>query len=113
MDLAVLQHEHDLINLALHQIQENRIRRRRRRRKRREVWVRPWIGRRRQFGLYDQLMVELRIEDQRSFKNFLRMPPEMFDELLAPRVGPRITKKHTCFREPMEPGAVEVVGLLG
>ncbi|XP_068250352.1 putative nuclease HARBI1 [Palaemon carinicauda] len=60
-------------------------------------------GRRRQFGIYDQLMVELRKEDHASFTNFLRMPPAMFDELLA-RVGPRIIKQHTFFRDPLEPG---------
>jgi hypothetical protein len=48
-------------------------------------------------------MVELRNEDQRSFKNFLRMPPEMYDELLQ-RVGPRITKQHTRYRPSLEPG---------
>ncbi|XP_014671429.1 PREDICTED: uncharacterized protein LOC106812148 [Priapulus caudatus] len=53
--------------------------------------------------MYDQLLVELRNEDRASFHNFMRMPPEMFDELLA-RVGPRITKEHTSCREPLEPG---------
>ena len=43
-------------------------------------------------------MVELRNEDQRAFKNFLRMPPEMYDELLE-RVGPRIAKRHTSCSE--------------
>ena len=33
----------------------------------------------------------------------MRMPPDMFDELLA-RVGPRITKQTTRYREPLEPG---------
>ena len=98
MEVALLQHQYDLIDVALHHI-----RRRRRKRKRREVWVRPWIGRRRQFGLYDQLLVKLRQEDQKLFKNFMRMPPDMFDELLA-RVGPRITKQTTRYREPLEPG---------
>ncbi|XP_028395726.1 protein ANTAGONIST OF LIKE HETEROCHROMATIN PROTEIN 1-like [Dendronephthya gigantea] len=65
--------------------------------------MRSWIGRRRQFGIYDQLLVELRSEDTRCFKNFMRMVPEMFDELLA-RVSPRITKKHTWYRRPLEPG---------
>ena len=65
--------------------------------------MRPWIGRRREFGIYDQLMMELRNEDPASFTNFLRMPPDMFDELLD-RVGPRITKMHTRYREPLEPG---------
>jgi len=36
-------------------------------------------------------MAELRMEDQQSFFNFLRMPPQMFDELLN-RVGPRCHK---------------------
>ena len=79
------------------------IRRRRKRRGRRRFWARPWIGRRRQFGLYDQLLVELRNEDQESFKNFMRMPPEMFDELLT-RVGPRITKQNTHYIEALDPG---------
>ena len=77
--------------------------RRRRGELRRRNWVRPWIGRRRQFGMYDQLMVELRNEDHVSFTNFLRMPPAMFDELL-PRVGPRITMQHTFYMDPLEPG---------
>lgn len=100
--LVVLQHQYDIIELALHQIRANRMRKRRGQRRGR-VWVRPWIGRRRQFGLYDQVLVELRNEDQASFKNFMRMSPEMFDELLA-RVGPRITKQQTWYREPLEPG---------
>ncbi|XP_068235815.1 putative nuclease HARBI1 [Palaemon carinicauda] len=99
--LAVLQHQHDLIDLTLYQLRANKARRRRGER-RRKNWVRPWIGRRRQFGIYDQLMVELRKEDHASFTNFLRMPPAMFDELLA-RVGPRIIKQHT-FMDPLEPG---------
>ena len=71
----------------------------------RKCWSRAWLGpqRRRQFGLYDQLMVELRREDPKSFINFMRMPPEMFDEILQ-RVGPRITKQYTFFRAPLEPG---------
>jgi len=36
------------------------------------------------------------MEDQASFFNFLRMPPEMFDELLA-RSAPRIQKQDTGF----------------
>ena len=98
IEVALLQQQYDLIDLTINCIEESRRRERRRRRRiRREIWVKPWIGRRRQFGLYDQLMVELRNEDQRSFKNFLRMSPEMFDELLD-RVGPRITKQDTRCR---------------
>jgi len=98
--IAILQHQQNLMELALHQIH---VTRRRRRRGQRRYWVRPWIGRRRQFGLYDQLLVELRNEDQKAFKNFMRMPPEMFDELLT-RMGPRISKQNTNYREALEPG---------
>ena len=82
-----------------------RIHRRRHGRRARRYWTRPWlsVARRRAFGMYDQLLMELRREDQTAFKNFMRMPPEMFDEILA-RVGPRIEKQHTFFREPIDPG---------
>ena len=42
-------------------------------------------------------------EEQRACKNFLRMPPKMYDELIQ-RVGPRITKQGTWYREPLGPG---------
>ena len=51
----------------------------------------------------EELMVELRDEDPAAFKNFVRMEPASFQELLM-RVGPRITKRTTWFREPLEPG---------
>jgi hypothetical protein len=105
LPLAVIGHQFNLVNLALQHIQNriNRRGRRRRRRRRRRVWVRPWISRRLDFGLYDQLLVELRNEDQGAFKNFMRMPPDMYDELLR-RVGPRITKQNTKYRLPLDPG---------
>lgn len=98
---AVLQHQQNVNQLAVLQLRAYR--RRRRREQRRRIWTRQWIARRPQFGMYDQLLVELRNEDQASFINFMRMPPEMFDELVA-RVGPRITKQNTCYRQPIEPG---------
>jgi len=48
-------------------------------------------------GLYDQLMVELRNEDQASFKNFLRMQPSVFHELSA-RVGSRIINNNLLLK---------------
>ena len=67
----------DLLQLAV----EYAIHRRRRHRRSCEIWVKPWIGRRRQCGLYDQLMVELRNEDERAFRKFLRAPPDMYELL--------------------------------
>ena len=80
-------------------------RRRRRALRRRRVWVRQWldVDRRLQYGHYHRLMPELRYEDPVSFFNFLRVPPDMFDELLN-RLGPRITKQDTRYRKALEPG---------
>lgn len=105
---AQLHLQHAQLDMRAHVL----ARRRRRRRQRRRWWSRAWLSpeRRRQFGLYDQLMVELRREDSQSFTNFMRMPPEMFDELLR-RIGPRISKQHTFFRAPIEPGMKLAIAL--
>ena len=69
----------------------------------RNIWVRDWIGRRPELGLYDRLMVELRNEDPSSFQNFMRMPPAMFDEIVQ-RLTPALTKETTNWRAPLDPG---------
>lgn len=96
----IQQQNHNLFRL--YQLLDRR-RRRRRRRRPRAVWVRGWIVRRKEFGLYDQLMVELRNEDPRAFHHFMRMPPAMFDELVE-RLRPRLTKPSTNFRPNLDPG---------
>ena len=88
--------------VQLHQMLARR-RRRRKKQQIRSVWTRNWITRRPEQGLYYRLMVELRNEDPRAFQNFMRMPPDMFDEFLQ-RLTPRITKKTTNWRSPQEPG---------
>ena len=88
--IAIIQYQNHMIDWAL--FLANRIKRTRGQR-RRAIWVRPWIGRRQEFGIYDQLMMELRNGDPASFTSFLRLPPDMFDELLD-RVAQRITKMH-------------------
>jgi hypothetical protein len=42
-------------------------------------------------------------KDEEDVPNFIRMPPDMFDEILG-RIRGRLTKKHTSYREPHEPG---------
>ncbi len=96
LDRQLGQHE-----VAVAQVQQAR--RQRRERKRRACWVRPWLLRRMEHGQYHQLMRELEVEDVPAFRNFLRMDPQMFQELLL-RVGPRIEKHQTWFRSPLEPG---------
>lgn len=63
-----------------------------------------------ELGLYDQLMVELRREDPRSFQNFMRMPVAMYDEVVT-RLTPRLTKETTNYRENLEPGLKVAVTL--
>ena len=48
----------------------------------RTEWVKPWLQRRKSRGFYDQLVSELRIEEEDIYKNYLRMKPEHFDEIL-------------------------------
>ena len=50
----------------------------------RTVWVKPWLQRRVILGQYT-LMAELMRESREDFKNYLRMQPEMFHEILAAR----------------------------
>ena len=69
---------------------------------RRTCWVRPWLRRRIFLGQYIRLM-EMRTEDIHSFTNYMRMPPELVDEVLQ-RIGHRIQKQTTFWREPLSPG---------
>ena len=52
---------------------------RRRRRRQKRWWTRPWLTqeRRLQFGQYSTILAELREGDTSSFKNYMRMTPEM------------------------------------
>jgi hypothetical protein len=100
LNVAMLQQQQLLQVQAAIQL----LRRRRRRRPRdRRMWVRQWILRRPGQGIYHNLMLELRNEDPSSFINFLRMPPEMYDELCH-RLAGRLTKQATNWRQPLEPG---------
>ena len=65
---------------------------RRRTRRQRTQWVRQWLLRRPTYGQYEKIMHELTTEDQTSFKNFLKVDPDIFMELLH-RAGPRTEKK--------------------
>ena len=80
-----------------------RIMERRRRRGRRRMWVRLWLQRRPLQGMYEQLMAELEREDAAGFKNFVRVEPQMFYELLQ-RLGPRLTKQDSWYRKALNPG---------
>jgi hypothetical protein len=70
-----------------------------------KYWVVPWLceHQRDHYSQHTSLMRELRLGDEASYRTYLRMPPEMFDELLA-RVGLRIAKIDTNYRRAIEAG---------
>ena len=95
----ILQHQQNQLIQAQHILE----RRRKRRMVIRNIWVRDWIVRRPQLGLYDRLMVELRNENTSAFTRFMRMPPAMYDEIVQ-RLTPALNKQTTNWRAPLEPG---------
>ena len=80
-------------------------RRRRRTPRRRWIWVRTWLdeAKRSQHKHYNKLMLELLYEDPASYFNYLKVPPELFDELLD-RLRPALTYEDTHYRKALEPG---------
>ena len=84
--------------LAVQEQQNNR-----RAARRRKWWMKPWLRRRTFLGQYTRLMEEMRREDIPSYTNYMRMPPELVDEVLQ-RIGHRIEKQTTFWRKPLSPG---------
>ena len=54
-----------------------------RKRKVRSSWIKPWLKRRDELGVYSTLLQEFRFEDHIEYHKFLRMGPDVFDELLC------------------------------
>ena len=98
-----LNHQFNENNMLLLRVQQEYRGVQKKRRRRRSVWVRPWIERRVQLGQYTRLMEELRLEDVKAFKNFLRVEPELYEELVE-RVSHRIWKQDTAYRQSLRPG---------
>lgn len=97
-----LNHQQNVNNMLMLRVLEEQRRVQRRRRRRRTVWVRPWVERRVQLGHHTRLMEELRLEDGKAFRNFVRMEPEMFQHIAA-RVSERIWKEDTAYRKALIP----------
>ena len=72
----------------------------RRKRKPRSHWVRSWLARRNQKGVYNNLITEMRLEDVESFRQYLRMNTASFEHLLQ-LVTPYLDKKMTRMRLPL------------
>ena len=73
----------------------------RRRKRRRSNWVDPIRLARQQQGEYHNLIQEIRMNEV-LFHQYFRMSVGQFDALLA-RVGPRIMKRNTQFRQAICP----------
>ena len=52
--------------------------------KQRKLWTKPWLKKRKCFGVYDTLLREFRLESEADYFNFTRMSPEIFDSLYVP-----------------------------
>lgn len=74
-----------------------------RRKKSKSVWVKPWLSRRENLGVETTLLREFRSEDCFEYEKFLRMSPDIFDELLS-IVEPTIKKQDTVMRAALSPG---------
>ena len=71
-------------------------------RKRRSCWVWPYLQRRVEQGVYDNLMKELAEETPHLFRQYQRVDKAMFTEIVE-ALKPIIIKKHTYWREPIPP----------
>ena len=67
----------------------------------RKVWVREWLTRRHAFGQYDSLLTELCKEDERGYKNYLKITPDLFQEMVE-KLTPRLHKQCTFMRKPLQ-----------
>ena len=72
-------------------------------RKARRVWVRKWLARRYDLGHYDQLLTELHMEDPVGYKNYLRITPDLFQEMVE-KLTPHLRKQTTFLRRPLDVG---------
>ena len=72
-------------------------------RRQRRCWVRPWLSQaeHKEEGQYTRLMPTLELVDPMAYRNFIRMPPELFQEL-EQRLGPEMQR--TWMRDPLSPG---------
>lgn len=69
---------------------------------RKRAWIHPINKKRRELGVYDNLIQELRSDNQRH-KGYLRMTPRNFDYILE-LIRDEITKMDTCLRYAIPPG---------
>ena len=67
--------------------------------------VRPWLSQAEleEEGQYTRLMLMLELDDPMAYRNFIRIPPELFQEL-EQTLGSKIQRERTWMRDPLSPG---------
>jgi hypothetical protein len=87
-----------------------RRRRRREQRSKRSLWCQQWLSERcSEKGVGNFVLNELLTGDIVGFKGFLRMTPDVFNELLA-KIEPHIRRSDTIMRDSITPHAVAARG---
>ena len=83
-----------------------------RERRHRSYRFRPWLGRaeREDEGQYTRLMPRLELDDPMAYRNFIQMPPELFQEL-EQRITAELQRDRTWMRDPISPGVKLAVTL--
>jgi len=83
--VKLLQEEEDLLltaaslQLQIHINQtEDKKKKKKKKKKKRSVWAKDWLQRRVLYGQCEKLIVELREEDSRGYKNYMRISSELF-----------------------------------
>ena len=71
-----------------------------RRRRNKKIWVKKWLAARDDKGAYNNIIQELRLDDVESYRRYLRMNTETFEELLL-NISPKLEKQRTMMRKPL------------
>ena len=64
--------------------------------------IMPWLQKRPNFGAYPTLMQEFKLDDHNEYEQFLRLSPQLFEELLE-MLNPLLKKEDTEMRESLCP----------
>ena len=68
----------------------------------RKEWVRSWLSRREERGIYHHLVRELALEDESEYRNFFRINKEQFLFILG-KIRHAIRKQDTAMRKSINP----------
>lgn len=82
-------------------LEEDEIEQKKKQKRQRKTWVKEWRSRRPVFS-HISLLKELEQSSPADYKNFLRMDPSVYKELLE-KVTPYIEKQNTLMRDAISP----------